>query len=367
MNRRGGSLLFVLITLVFIGGVTGILFSIARLRWLGGATALRSARTQVAASAESERVLAAWDPVRADSLAIGRSIILPGLLGPDGLSSQDSLQRLGTDLYLLRVLAEQRTRDGVLLARGGMARLVELAIADASDSQAIAAVGPVILDGSPVIDGTDRLPPGWGGACPSGAPVGAPAVRSSLVAPVEGNCSGGNCLIGSPPTLLDSTVRPGFLDQLGPVSFTDLTDLADLEITGTVAGIGTGVSVAPCGQDLPGNWGDPSGLTGACSSYFPLILARDGTRIEGVAAQGVLLGLGRLELAGDLAFHGVVLSRGSVTLRDRARVIGTLQAEDTVKVLDLARLERSTCAVRRALVGAGRPRRRVERGWIRWP
>jgi hypothetical protein len=366
MNRRGGSLLFVLITLVFLSGVVGILFSIARIRWLGGVTVLRSARVQLAANAESERALAAWDAVRADSLAIGAAIGLPGLADASGLSTRDSLQRLGAGLYLLRVLAEFRNRDGGLLARGGVARLVALAIAEVSDSQALATAGPVTLAGSPVIDGTDRVPVGWDGACPAGAPMGAAAVRSSLAAPVEGSCPGGNCLIGLPPTQQDSTVRPGFLDQLGPVSFADLTGLADLRITGTLAGVGSGVPGPQCSQDLPLNWGDPS-FAGACSRYFPLVLAEDGARIEGSMAQGVLLGLGRLELAGNLTFYGVVLSHGAVTLRDQSRVIGTVLAGDSVKVLDFARIERSSCAIRRALTGAGRPRRRVERGWIRWP
>lgn len=367
MNRRGVSLLVVLLTLVFLGGVSGLLLTVARLRWSSGVTAIRRARAEISAAGESERILADWDPLLAESLAVGQPAGVVGGGLRSGVSSIDTLLRMGDGLFFLRVVVELRDQGGGLLAREGVARLVELALPGIPDSQAVASTGPIAVLGEPVIDGYDHLPSGWDRVCPLLLGLPAPGVRSALPSPVANGCASGSCLSGVPPTVQDSTLGAGFPDRLGSVTLSQLESLSDHVLGGTVSIQSQLDGAGQCDRTRPDNWGDPSGTSAPCARYFPLIVARDGARVEGGSGQGVLIGQGRLELTGDLVFHGVVLARGPLTVGDRARVVGTVLAADSVQVLDRATIQRSTCAVRRAVAGAGRPKSRVQRGWVRWP
>jgi hypothetical protein len=352
--------------MVFVTGLAGLLLSVAGARWRGGVASVRETRVRIAAAAESERALGAWDPLLADSLADGAAVtVMTGRIGGN-VVPYDTLLRMGEGLYFLRVITELRDHGGVLQAREGVARLVELAVPEVPDSQAVAAVGPISTTGDPIIDGKDLLPAGWGGVCRAAEPARA-AVRSPLSAPVVGDCQGGSCLSGVPLTVFDTTLAQGFPDRLGDVTLDQLVALGDHRVSGLVrAGPQIGVD-GRCDLSLVDNWGDPLASTGPCSRYFSLVVAEDGTRVGGGVGQGVLIGMGHLELGGDLAFHGVVLARGPLTVRDQASVVGTVLAADSVYLGDRGGIYRSTCAVRRAVSGAGRPNPRPERGWFRWP
>jgi hypothetical protein len=63
-----------------------------------------------------------------------------------GVTTHDTLLRLGEALYLLRVVAEERSHAGALLSRDGVARVVPLVSPTIPDSQAILALGPVTVD-----------------------------------------------------------------------------------------------------------------------------------------------------------------------------------------------------------------------------
>ena len=83
--------------------------------------------------------------------------------------------------------------------------------------------------------------------------------------------------------------------------------------------------------------------------------------------QGVLLSVGDLEFTGVARFAGVVLAAGQVSVRDQALVQGVVLAEGGLHVEGRGRVQRSACAVRRALAGVLRPLRAVPRGFWRWP
>ena len=365
MNRRGVTLLIVVLSLLILAGTVELVFSVAWISAREGATTLWSARVRLAADAEARRALAAWDPVLAESLASGAGVALRGAVPNLGVTTYDSLFRLGEALYLLRVVAEERAVAGNLLARDGVARVVPLLAPAIPDSQGILALSPVSVTATATVSGEDRLPGGWEADCP---PPASPAagLRSPPAVPVDTDCLDGTCVFGSPAIARDSTLLPGALDRLGAMTTADLITLADQQVSGVL-------SIAPvalgpyCTREVATNWGDPLGSVPACSRYFPIIAAANGTRVAGGVGQGILIGLGRLELAGDFEFRGVILALGPVLVRGRARVLGTVLAADTVTLDDEAFVARSTCAISRVQRGAGRPDGSVARGWLRWP
>jgi hypothetical protein len=366
MNRRGASLLVVVLSLLVVASAAGLLFSMS---WMGareGATTLWSTRVRLAADAESERALAEWDPLLAETLPPGSATGLPRALPARGVTTSDTLLRLGEALYLLHVTAEERSHAGALLSRDGVARVVPLVSPAIPDSQAILALGPVTVGSSAAVSGSDQLPGGWDSDCP---PATSPTagLRATPATPVILGCPDGTCVSGAPAVARDSILRNGALDRLGTITTGELVALADHQVSGVITAVGPFQSGPRCDRDIPTNWGDPLRAGLVCSRYFPVIAAAAGARVEGGAGQGILIGLGRLELAGDFEFRGVVLARGPVILRDRARILGTLLAMDSVGLEDATIVARSRCAVDLTRRGAGRPNRRVTRGWIRWP
>jgi len=366
MNRRGAALLVVVAGVLLLSALASGIFALARLRHRGGDAILWSSAARLAAEGEVERIHATWDPVLAETLPVGHvAPVMDGARGR-GVSSKDSLLRLGAVLYLLRAVGERRAADGSLLARDGVARLVRLEAPRFPAGQAVLAAGPVTVGEWPLADGADRTPSGWSGVCPAPAADGA-GVRAAATAPVSVTCLSGTCLSGAPPLALDSALGPATLEQFGPLSLGELVAGTDHEVGGTVASVAPVESAGRCVAEDPLNWGDPGDVAGPCGRYFPVIRALPGTRIEGGAGQGVLIGTGALELAGDFTFSGVVVARGPVTLGDRARVTGTLITLDSLGLQGTARVERSACVIARAEAGAARPYKGVVGGWSPWP
>ena len=366
MNRRGTSLLFVLIVLTLLGALAGVLFGFLRVSRLGGEGALRAMQVLTAADGEVARVVAQWDARLLDTLAVGGSQAVPSGMSPGGLLLVDTIRRLDATMYLVQVVAEHRRADGTILARDGAERLVTVAAPQAPDSQAVLAVGPLLTEGAPSVSGEDLVPTGWEAVCaaPSGAGAG---VRSGASPPVGGTCDSGTCITGQPATARDTSLRVGFLDQLGWVPVADLVLAADKEVAGSGLEVGPSETQGVCDRESGLNWGDPASPASPCGSYLSLVVAQPGTRVEGGIGQGVLLALGSLELAGNFAFKGVVFARGQVTVRDRASVTGTVLSEDTVRVVEAGRIDRSRCAVRRALEAVARPFGGPTRSWSRGP
>lgn len=363
MNRRGSSLLFVLIALALLGALAGLLFGFLRVSRQGGEGALRAMQVRLAAEGEVERVTAQWDP-RIDSLTIGGSFAVLTTGSPGGLRLVDSILRLSPWLYLVRVVAERRAADGALLARYGSERLGRVYRPQVPDSQAVLAVGPLVTEGSPVVSGEDLVPQGWDSVCPTASGTGT-GVKSGSSPPTAGACD--TCILGHPAAVTDTSLRGGFLDRIAGVPLADMARVAEHQVGGTVSGIGPVEAGGVCDGSAPLNWGDPGPSGTPCGTYFPLVVAQPGTRVEGGVGQGFLLGLGSLELAGNFGFNGVVFARGAVTLLDQARVAGAVLAEDTVRVVGAARIDRSRCAVSRAVNGVVWPLDGLIRSWSRGP
>jgi hypothetical protein len=365
MNRRGSSLLVVLLSILLLSTAASLVYWRVVLGLREGRTNLASGTASQAAEAESERLLALWKDLGADTLAIGVARALPGVSPVGRLTLSDSIWRLGEALFLLRVVAERGTAEGGRLARDGVARVIELRRPSIPDSQALLTLGPVVIAESALVDGADHAGAGAAGCGPaSSAGAGILAAPSPTIAL---SCAGGTCLQGAPPLLVDSTVGAPAIERLGSVPLSEMISTADIAVSGDLPAVGPRSDVLDCDRREPSNWGDPFGVVPACAGYFPVIVAAPGTRVGGGSGQGLLIGLGGLELAGDLVFQGVVLSRGPLALRGRARIIGTVLAGDSVAVLDLADLDRSTCSTRAALSGAKWDVKAAPHGWMRWP
>lgn len=366
MNRRGAALLVVVAGLLVITALAAAGYALARLRWLESESGLRSVAARLTAAGEIDRTVAQWDPVLAETLATGHAVALGTMARGAGVSAHDSLLRLGQLLYLVRAIGERRAADQSLLAREGLARLVELARPDLSHGQAIVSAGLVRVADAAAVDGVDQVPPGWSAVCPVPSPPAA-GIRLAPETTTEVTCTSGPCVTGAPAVLTDSQVSASAVLEFGAVSFIDLIAGADHRVGGPGLTAGPVVVGGRCDVGDPANWGDPMMPAGPCGRYFPVLAADPGTRINSGIGQGVLAGWGGLELAGDFTFYGVVVAGGVVTLRDRAQVIGTVVARDGVSLSGGALAGRSVCAVSRALSGAARPSRRLERAWTMWP
>ncbi len=365
MNRRGVALPLALLTMLILGALAAGVLIMARVRWQSGERMIHALQARSLAESEAERVIANWDPLRAESLAIGAIVGISGTSPGGGLDAQDSLLRLGRGLFLVRSIGRRTAADGALLARDAVARLVRLVAPLVPDSAAVLGAGAVTLSALAIVDGSDHVPAGWGAVCPAPAAAGA-GVLAGVAAPVIAACSGGPCISGAPPIGADSTLTAARLTQLGPVTISELSALADHHVAGSVGAVGPQVVAGSCVLADSSNWGDPSVPTSPCGGFLPVIEAAPLTRIAGGQGQGLLIGTGALELSGDVVFSGVVVAAGPLVIRGQARITGVVVSLDSLTVNDSALVERSRCAVGRVLAGAGRPFRKVERSWFRW-
>ncbi|MBK8002759.1 MAG: hypothetical protein IPK12_02175 [Gemmatimonadetes bacterium] len=369
MNRRGGALLLALLILVLLGGLASLALAAGRLRARSGDRTLAQARARATALSGLAEREAHWDPAFAQALPVGGADALPGTpVLTDGLQRTDSLLRLGASLYLLRTIGELRDGSGNLLAREGLGRLLRLEAPGIPDSAAAFVRGPVMLLADSSLSGSDQVPAGWSASCPP-PDSGASALHLGTIPAVTPvvSCPSGRCLVGAPMVVPDSTLSLGFLDRLPVSGFTALAAAADHQVTVPVLTPGPVTTLGTCNATRADNWGDPAVLAAPCGPHRPLLVVGNPFRMQDGLGQGILLAPGDLEFAGAAHFVGVVLAAGQVSLRDQALVEGVVLAEGGLQVEDLARLRRSTCAVRHALLGARRPLRPVPRGFWRWP
>ncbi|MEO8140344.1 MAG: hypothetical protein ABI742_11900 [Gemmatimonadota bacterium] len=365
MNRRGFTLPLTLLTLALMGALACGVMLLAGLRWQSGERSLQAFQARTLAESEVDRLIAMWDPLQAESTTVGAVVAVPAHAAGPGLAAFDSLMRLGHGLYLVRSIGVRSTSDGAVLARDGVAGLVRLLAPSLPDSIAVESAGPVVVSAAGQVDGDDHTPTGWTGVCSAPAPP-AIGVLAGAATPVQALCGGGSCIRGSPPIALDSTLTMPGLTQFGVLNLADLVAMADHRISGTLTSIGPAVAGGTCLQVDSLNWGAPGAVASPCGGFFPVIEAAPATRVAGGQGQGVLVATGALELAGDVAFTGVVIAAGPVVMQDQARVTGLVVTLDSLTVTGSALIERSRCALARALLGAARPGSEVERGWFRW-
>lgn len=368
MNRRGHAVFLVLLLLLLFGALSALALASARLRLTGGQSETARSQAILLAEGDVNRQVGQWDPLLAETLAVGGRAQLAGSVSPAGTTVADSLERLGQGLYLVGATVERRSRAGMLQARERTSQLVVRTAPTLREDASIIAGGIVSVQATAVADGADANVAGWGALCPPLAAAGASVILGPAGRVDPASCNGPPCLVGLPPVGLDPTLATGWLQSLGAVPLDSLIAHADQRLSGLVVGAGpVRRANGSCDLLVPGNLGDPAGPAQACGSYLPISVAAVGTELQDGVGQGLLIGQGSLVLSGSFQFTGQVVVRGSLTLRDQVQVIGSVAVTDSVTLTGGSRVQRSTCAVRRAGRGAARPFFPVARRWFRTP
>ncbi len=362
-DDRGVALVLVLLALVVVGGLAGAAFLVALTEERVSRNHLDHLHAFAAAEAGVYQPIWNWDARAYNSLPLDGVTPIEGRLADGTGSYRGGLRRLSELLYV--VTAEgtgagspARSRLGLIL------RLDPLPIDPAA---ALTIRGAVAVDEPSSVSGHDQPPPGWDCPTPDSA---FPALRihpqDSAVVLVT--CPTAQCLKGNPPLQLDSTVTPANLTTFAGMELADLQPLASHLIAGVVNPMPRSQG-ATCVTAVPDNWGDPYGIEGACSDYAPLIFAAGDLEVTGGRGQGTLVVTGDLTIGGGFDFSGLVLVQGAFMSsgtgnRLTGAVIVANLALGQNSIAGVTTIEYSTCAVRRAQIGAGTASAVRHHGWF---
>jgi hypothetical protein len=139
MNRRGVALFAVMVALLLAGALASVVLAAARLRWLSGYRQLAGRQAYEAAAGLVAQHVTEWDSLVTSGLLPGTVAPLAGPSVPGSIRTHDSVIRLGVYLFLVRSVGEVTAADGSVLARDGVAQLVELQPSSATESTSSAA------------------------------------------------------------------------------------------------------------------------------------------------------------------------------------------------------------------------------------
>jgi hypothetical protein len=369
-DERGIALALVLFALVITAALITGVFVVARVEQRMGDTSVAAAQAMAAAEAGLETTVGNWDPAD-NSLAVNSTHTLPAAAAGPYTSYSASILRLNPTLFLVTSDGQTRAASGAVLTRRQVGMLTRLISPLIRMNAAITTRVGITITGSSQVSGTDSVPPQWGATCPPpGAP--APGIRdSSGNVTTSGSCHGGSCITGVPQVLTDATVTTSSFTDFGSTSFSDLTAMANLTVSGTINGLGPVVAAGPpptCTTSMVSNWGDPLNPLSPCFSYFPIVYAPGDLTVDGGVGQGILLVGGNLTLTGGVEFYGPVIVQGAVlSTGTGGHILGGLMANnaslDVTSITGNSVVGFSRCAINRALNAASRVRPLAERSW----
>ena len=358
-RQQGAALLLAVVALAAIGAMVAGCFLAGWLEQRSATAARFGSAAFEAAEAGAARTIAAWSPalsrlpVRTDTIA---------LAGGDGRTEYTTtVTRLNVGAFLVRSEGRRLAAGGSSLARRLLGVLVRLEGAEVDHGSALTLMGPATVASAGVVDGSDHVPSGWDSVCaPSGA---VPAIRSGggLVATDSG-----------PPAqvVADTLIGPATFTTFGSVTFDELAGQAVREVAGAIGPLTPSATGGRCDLGAVTNWGEPSAGAGTvpeCFGFLPIVYAPGDVALAGGRGQGVLLVRGNLDLSAGAEFAGVVVVLGRVTASGAGgRVTGTLLIGGSAMSAfgAGARVDYSSCAVRRALEANGIPRRLTQRPWM---
>ena len=351
---QGAALLLALLVLAIASAAVLLAFTAALFEWQAGSAAGRIQQAIGTAESGLASVRSGWSPLF-DTLPRGQAVALPVLSLGTADTARMALLPLSGAVY--RIASEGRHTTPRGTATAFLAEYVRLDAPLPEIAAALTAVDTVVVSGGTSLDGSDSVPPGWGGRCPSLA-AGLPALRLGTGTNWSGTCSG---CAGSPPVLLDSTLTTSVLDQFGPDDYASLAARAVHVVGGMVTGVGPVVAGAPavCLVADSLNWGEPlaAGPAVACRGFFPIIHATGDLQLNGGRGQGVLLVDGNLDLSGGASFTGVLVVLGRLTASGSGgSILGGVLADRVSSGSGVPfSVQYSSCAVQRVLQAAGRP------------
>lgn len=215
----------------------------------------------------------------------------------------------------------------------------------------------LVSDPTSTIDGNDTNPPAWASCDVPGPPM--PGV---LVQNTTGVSQGPGAILGSPPIGVDPTIDASTFNQFGDVTYADLVAMATKHYPANSqpSGFGPVVTGGVCDESVNSNWGDPLNPGAPCFDYFPIIHFAGNVEFTtlGSAGQGIMLVDGDMHVGGgDFTFFGLMIVQGSCVFEYNSMLYGGVlcanQANVSQEIGDAAPISYSSCALQRALEGAG--------------
>jgi hypothetical protein len=380
-QRRGSALLLVLVAMV----VLAILGSASMMTALQEARSSRAAQLQQRALTVAEfalnQQLSNWTTQRR-SLALGAidSIAVGVALGDTAIVR---VQRLTQVDFNIVSVGRAGIGSGLMEAQREVSMLVRMSSATISTPGLLAVSDNLDVQGSPLIDGTNRIPSGWTSCgATAGTDTVAVAYRSTHVPTIgngnQNNNNGkGKGNSGSQqPSMTVGAVRasPAAADTstysvFGDATWASLTGSATIRLTSTSpnpAPIGTATSCTASSS----NWGEPNrggGSVVGCQSTFPVIYAPGNLSLNNGRGQGVLLVEGTLTITGNFYWVGIIIVRGALDVAGTPTLMGSVMVRSTTgadsRITGNANLQFSSCGSQQALAGLGSLVRTGGRSW----
>jgi len=362
-DERGVALVLVLFVLTVVAGLAGAAFLIALSQERVGRSFLDHLHAFAAAESGVFQPVWNWDPTAYNTMPVDGVTPIEGRLADGTGSYRGSLRRLSRQLFVVTAEgsdagSQARSRLGLLL------RLEPLPIDPAA---ALTVRGAVAVEAASHVSGHDRPPPGWD--CPPPDPdVPGLRIHPRDSAAVFDTCLTPQCLIGNPPILIDSSVTLSNLTTFAGMEFAALQQLASQVVSGVVHPLPRSRG-ATCVTAVADNWGDPYGIEGACDDYMPLIYATGDLEVTGGRGQGTLVVAGDLTIGGGFVFSGLVLVQGAfVSSGSGNRLVGAVVVANADlglnSIAGVTTIKYSSCAVRRAQIGAGTVSVIRHNGWF---
>ena len=356
-KRPGVALVMAVVAMAVLGAlVAGVFFAALREQRDG-----RDSVHRVQSLAVAEYGLAtalssdSWRP--SWNLTERRGLLHTFAYNPDpGASDTVQLWKLERNGFLL--VSSSVAGPVVSRATRRVALLVTLRIPRLAARSAVVAMDAAAVGDSSLVSGIDTVPPAW--ICPA-ADEERPAILVAEASRVgDATCTIAGCLIGAPPIGIDSAASGADMyERFGAVDRDAIAaaavQLADNAFFSSPAPVLDGAG--ECDVARSNNLGDPLRLLGAgspCADHFPVLHAPGNMRIDGGAAQGVLLVDGNLTLAGGARFSGVVAVSGVLEITERSELHGAALASRVI-VHGGSRARYSSCAIERALRAAAVP------------
>lgn len=361
-NRRGTALLLVLVAMV----VLAILGSASMMTALQEARSSRAAQLQQRALTVAEfalnQQLSNWTAQRR-SLALGAidSIAVGVALGDTAMVR---VQRLTPVDFNIVSVGRAGIGSGLMEAQREVSMLVRLSSPTIRTPGLLTVSDNLRLQGSPLVDGTNRIPSGWT-SC--GATAGPDTVAIAYRSTHAPSIQKANQTVGgtrASATAADTSTYSVF----GDATWASLTGSATIRLTSNVnpTPLGTATSCTSTSS----NWGEPNrgaGSVAGCQSYFPVVYAPGDLSISSGRGQGVLLVEGTLNITGNFYWVGIIIVRGALDVAGTPTLMGSVLVRSTTgadsRIIGNAKLQFSSCGTQQALAGLGSLVRTGGRSW----
>jgi len=371
-NRRGFALALALATIVIIAALVAGVFFASTQEFRIGRNSLLQTRAMTAADYGLNQLLVAgeWDGTWNGKSAglVGTKVYSPG----DGSVDTVRITKISDGVF--QVTSEGRVGQRVgaqVRQRVGLA--MTLNSPTINMRAAITTRGQMKVGGSSFTDGNDSSVANWN-CPPPGANKPGIAMPDSTKISATG-CGGLSCITGSPKVSQDPLANnDSTYNNFGSLDWAALTAMASRTVTGgsTLTGLGPSVNAdGSCNSSDQSNWGDPlhtNSTYAQCQGFFPIIHATGDLHISGGVGQGILLVDNDLTVSGGFEFFGPVIVHGSMKTTGTGGHFtgGVLSANTDLEqstLLGDAVVQYSSCALSKALLGAGIPIPDKGRSW----